>query len=152
MRHSHTQPAASAIHALSPTFGLARCTYLLGVLGICWLALDFLVWGPVREWAWQSWVVAPVERAWGFHAEWQTLPGHGTHLVITSVQRGGAFAGAGIAPGAVLPHPACGWYTLLGGFYAEFSEGREAATFRIITEPSQYPGGILVRVQRKPAT
>ncbi len=142
----------SARSALNPAPWLVRCGFVMSVLAICGLAVDFGVWGPIREWAWQTWVVTPVERTWGFHAEWRTIPESGDHLVITTVALDGSFAAAGIKPGAVIPHPRCAWYAWSGGFFGTLSEAKEEASVRLILARSQYPEGVLVTVQRRRAT
>ena len=136
---------------LSPTAWLVRSAVIILVLAICGLVVDFGLWGPVRDWAWQSCVVTPVESAWGFHAEWQDSPQFGDQMVITAVTTDGAFASAGIRPGAIIPHPRCAWYAISGGFFGTLSEAADEARVRLVLEPGQHPDGSVVTVRRRQA-
>ena len=138
--------------AADPVPWLLRSGVIILILAVCGLTVDFAAWGPIRAWAWQTRVVAPVEQAWGFHAELKQLPTVGEQLVVTSVVGNGPFAAAGIRPGAIIPNPRCSWYAMSGGFYGTLSEAKDEAAVRLVVDPGQNPNGVIVRVSRKSAT
>ena len=90
---------------------------VLAVLGLLYVALDLSVNGPFATWTFELAVVRPVERAYGFDAEWETVAGH-AHLVITNIVPGGRFDRAGVRPGYAFAPARCGWFALAGGWYA----------------------------------
>jgi hypothetical protein len=121
----------------NPTTWLRRSLLLIFALALCGLAVDFVLWGPIRAAFWDVLVVRPVERMWGFHAEWRQVAGSDSHLVIVAVAPGGPFDTAGIRTGSFVPHPRCAWYLLRGGFYGDLADTKQEAVLRIV--PDQLP-------------
>jgi hypothetical protein len=132
----------------NPITWLRRSLLIMFVLAICGLVVDFVSWGPIRASFWDVLVVRPVERSWGFHAEWTTDPDGGPQLIIRQVQPGGPFERAGIMPGTLVPHPRCAWYALRGGFYGQLADAKSETVLRLIPDHLQVPEERTVVVRR----
>lgn len=138
--------------AQDPRPWLVRSAMVLFILGVCALAVDFGVWGPTREWMWQTQVVRPTEQTWGFHAEWRAVEGRGQRLVVLEVTPGGPFEAAGIEPGTVIYGGECAWYEWRGGFYGVLSESGDEALVTTLQTRDGRPQKVVVRVERRQAT
>ncbi|HYI10491.1 MAG TPA: hypothetical protein VEK57_15630 [Thermoanaerobaculia bacterium] len=107
---------------------------VIAVLGLLYAALDLSVNGPLAMWTFELAVVRPVESAYGFDAEWESVAGHAS-LVIRETAPGGRFDRAGIRRGYAFAPARCGWFALGGGWYALLSDARRPVDIALQTVP-----------------
>ena len=132
-----TQTGTARRAAFAPERALRTFAVVLSVLGLLYVALDLTVNGPFATWTFELAVVRPVESAYGFDAEWETVAGR-AHLVINTVVPGGRFDRAGIRPRYAFAPARCGWFALGGGWYALLFNAKTPAGVSLQTVPGDF--------------
>jgi len=92
---------------VSPPRGFLLLTAVLVLLA---LYVDLTIGWPFTDWAATTLVVVPVEKEWGFHAEWRPYPSrphYGELLTVVSIVPGGAFDRSGIKAGYAFAPRTC---------------------------------------------
>ena len=125
------------------------------VLALLALTVDVSIYGPITHLAATTLVVRPVEKAWGFHAEWRTyILGSSSRdlLTIVSVVPGGAFERAGIRKGfAFAPRRSGTFGPYFGGPHALLAGPADTVTLRILQDPTRLGYDSLFEVKRPAA-
>jgi hypothetical protein len=113
---------------------------LVFVLVVCLGSLDIAIHGPFTTYVAWLLVVRPVEREWGFHAEWRDYGSSDdaySLLTVVDVASGGAFDRAGIRPGfAFAPRRSATGGPWFGGVYSLFADGANPVRLRMLAQPS----------------
>ncbi len=130
-----------------------RSFLLAGViLALLTFVADLALYGPITNWAANLLVVQPVERRWGFHAEWHAYGTGRTALdllTVVNVAPGGAFERAGIKPGFAFAPRKCGFGgPLFAGPYHEFTDGEKTVSVPMLPVPSPSAEPVVYRVLR----
>jgi hypothetical protein len=124
---------------------LSRHSFLLlvFVLVVCLGSLDMAMHGPCTTYIAWLFVVRPVEKEWGFHAEWKDYGPSDeacSLLTVVDVASGGPFDQAGIRPGFTFAPRRCAfggpWF---GGVYSLFANGANPVRVRMLPHPGD-PG------------
>ena len=109
------------------------------VLALIAIAVDIGMYGPITAWAGERLVVDPVEKDWGFHAEWRRsgFPAASSELLtVVSVTPGGAFDRSGIRAGFAFAPLECGFGgPPFGGRHSEFAGNKLNVRVRMLAEP-----------------
>jgi hypothetical protein len=133
-----------------------RSLVLVGtVLALLALTVDVGIYGPITHLAATTLVVRPVEKTWGFHAEWRTYmlgSRSSDFLTIVSVVPGGAFERAGIRNGfAFAPRRSATFGPYFGGPHSLLVGPEDTVTLRILQDPSGSWGNDSLFTVRRPA-
>jgi len=128
--------SARVMNPISPSRTLPlRSFALVGVvLALLALVVDLNVYGPVTGWAATTFVVAPVEKSWGFHTEWRAY-GPIELLTVTSVTHGGAFDRAGVQPGFAFAPRVCAFGGPFFGGQHSVLLGERVVHLRMLRKP-----------------
>ena len=145
---NRTHPIAlGSIRRALPLWVFVLVCSVLALLGI---VVDIGTYGPITAWAAERVVVDPVEKAWGFHAEWREYGATSDSLLtVVSVVPGGAFERSGIRPGFAFAPRECGFGgPLLGGHHYQFVGDSPTVRVRMLAEPGP-PGRARVYAIRR---
>jgi len=112
---------------------LRRVLAVMALLGVCALAGDFIIGGPVRWFVWEWFVAKPVEARWGFHLDRREHACVGWRDTIVEVVPGGAFDRAGIKPGYFVP-PQGGFFPK-PGFHYYLDVSKDESSLYLQKEP-----------------
>jgi hypothetical protein len=127
---------------------------LAAILALLALVVDISIYGPITNLAGTTLVVAPAERAFGFHAEWRTYTWYSRPvelLTIVSVTPGGAFERAGMKPGfAFAPYKCSFGMPYLGGPHSQLVGRHQTVRLGIVQDPKK-PGDTTFFEVRPPA-